>query len=213
MKIDYLSDELKEKFLSQDRLTEQGKSSLGIAMSELEDIFKEDFPFQVQASTIGSNYIWTNAFIYKCLWAFATDSLEDMGDQEIELFTTFVEYEESMSFSLSNSVHSQSKIINKGMQVVNFGVPIGVNVIGCTLQDKYGKSYEIYENGKLGDECVRIGGDFKSEEVYASLDQVFMDMLNDVPNNQQKLPHGELIDMTNSIHDNVKDLKDVRPNT
>ena len=211
--IEYFEDEIKEKM---DNLESMGKvlpSDVDATLSDIEEIFKSNFPYQELPSMQGEQYLWTRSFIYKCLWAFSTDSLQDMGEQELKTFVEFVNYEEAFSFSMGNSTHKNSQIVNLGKQVVNNGVPIGIAVIGCTLQDKHGKSYEIYKNGNLGDECVRLGGNLRNLEAMKSLDRLFVDMLNDVPNNRDKLPTGELIDMTNSIYDNIKDIKDAKPNT
>ena len=214
MKVAYITQKMQNEFVvNENRLNTQGQFSLGMGLSELENAFKENYPVDVLPSVTGDKFMWTEAFVHKCLWAFATDNLDDMGEDEIEMFNKFVEYEERMSFSITNQASDATTIMNRGMRVVNHGVHVGSIATGCTNPDVYGNSYEVLRGQVLlGNKCVMHPIPTRPEdiEMMESLDKLFMDMYNDVPHGIDKIPNGELIDLTNSEFDHVKDIDDAR---
>jgi len=210
MNINYLPQDMIKDFTRNEQVKPKVKTSVGFALTELEDIFKEDFPYEELPSTTGTKYLWTEAFIYKCLWVFMTDNEDDMGEQEQYWFNKFVEYEEKMSYSITNGGSSTLAISNKGAMVLNHGKQVGSEAYGCTNPDSAGNSYELVKGHVLlGSKCILFPTPVEDIDILESLDKLFVDMYMDIPNNREALPSGELIDLTNSLNDRIKDLQDV----
>ena len=214
MNVNYLTQDMIKEFTTNEKANPNTRTSVGFALTELEDVFKEDFPFEELNSSTGMKFLWTESFLYKMLWVFATDNTDDMGEYELEWFSRLVEYEEKMSYSLTNQEATASLIVNHGFDVVNKGIQIGAEATGCTLPDRAGNSYEIIRGRiLLGNKCILYPVPVENIEILESLDKLIMDLYNDVPNNREALPSGELIDLTNSLNDRIKDIEDVTKNT
>jgi len=184
--IEYMAVELQEMFDEHPNV--EARLRLDVAVSDLENIYKENFPFQSVETTNGQIYIFTRSFIYKCLVAFATDSLQDMGEEEIEWFNRFIDFENIMSTNPPSSLPPSRPF-------------------GCTHKDANGKSYVVLADLSVTTiECTNPTGTVESLDVLVDLDRVFIDMYNVREMNRDRIQDIELVDISKSGLDKIKDI-------
>ena len=184
--IEYFTEEMQEMFDGINGI--EPRLRLDVAISDLEDIYKENYPFQTIETINGPMFIFTRSFIYKCLWAMATDSMQDMGEEEEKWFLKFMKFEDVMSTNPPPTTNL-------------------TDTLGCTVKDKLGKSYVVLADLSVTTiECVNPIDLVEDIDVLVELDNVFVDMLDMNPINRDKIPTGELIDVTQSALDKIKDI-------
>lgn len=134
--------------------------SLDAAAIEMKDIYGQRFPYIKILKIYGICYRWSSIFINGVLLAFATDRLDQMSEEELKAWYSFVMFQD---------YHSHSPLDTDCNTVA----------VGCTVPDSEFRSYVVCESGKITDvECQYPRYDVMDEEVWASLDRAMMDLYN-----------------------------------
>ncbi len=188
MRPEYFIDEIQDLLNKSIGKNSIIRGSMVAGLSELESVMGENFPVQVLKLEDSETYIWTNEFIYKCLWAFSTGNRTTMSPDENKWFDEFVEYQDKMSTSAD----------------IGF-LPFGG--CGCTEPDGRGISNVVKDfTTVLLEKCADAEPYHEFQDVLKTLDQLFMDMYHCVPINEDKQKTGALVDITNCLFDKVLDI-------
>ncbi len=134
--------------------------SINKAFEEFADVYKERLPY-VRVPTLNGNcYSWSEIFIYNCQMAMSTDKLVQFTDDEADAWWNFVSFE---------NYHSTSANLNHCNGLA----------IGCTIPDAENKSFVVCEaKGTTTELCEKPTFEVLNEEIWKSLDKVFMDIYN-----------------------------------
>lgn len=152
----------------------QTANRLDISAAELQDTYGSQVPWKIYPNTKGDVYIWTDSFIEKCQIAMTTDGLGTMSKMELEIWYNFIAYQEAMSTSAITTA-------------------CGGNAIGCTIPDINGDSFVVCADGTITTElCDQAAEWYEDQELYKSLDQVFINMLACLAYNTDETIEGDI---------------------
>ena len=135
--------------------------------TEFKEIYNERIPFSEIPMLDGPCYRWEESFIDYCLLAMSTDRMIQFSSDEIEAWRYFVNFENYHSTSARETDANGT-------------------AIGCTVPNSQNKSFVVGkdgvifngENGTIEELCQPPGYEIEGEQIWHSLDQVFMAIYN-----------------------------------
>ena len=151
------------------------RSSTDLSALELQDIYKERFPYTGTKTIVGDRFIWDENFINKVLYAMSTDDLSDFSQTELDVWYGFVSFEDYHS-NLANDT-------------------VDKNAIGCTIPDDDGNSYIVTNDGITDKLCSPPIYGVPQAVIYASLDKALVSIYNCIDYNNTDIKEGELVDI------------------
>ena len=138
---------------------------LEMSVAEMKDIYAERMPYTTNILLDGVCYIWSEAFIVNCRISMSTDSLSNMTSDERKIWHGYVGWVDRQSTSANDTL-----------------APDG---IGCTVPDSNGESLIVDKGGStLNIKCDAPIYDVPKEDLFKSLDNVFMNILACLPYNE-----------------------------
>ncbi len=148
-------------------IEERGIMTIDAAMIEFISLYPKTEPYETIPTLTGPCYAWSTEFIDKCLLAMSVDRTIQFSSDEQEAWNFFVNFE---------NYHSHSARLNDA----------NGTAIGCTNPDNMNKSYVVAGNylpndgldGRPLELCQPPGYEVESEQIWKSLDKVFMDLYN-----------------------------------
>ena len=154
-----MSDVLDILGLQDDDLCDLSKGSITEAGLEMKDIFQERLPYTVALMLDGACYVWGDAFITNCVNAMSTDNLVELTAEERTVWYSYVAWCDHHTDSADTDNEADA--------------------IGCTIPDANGISYIVLSDGTITTTlCDEPLYDISKADLYKSLDNVFMAMLN-----------------------------------
>ena len=151
------------------------RSSTDLAIIELQDVYKERFPYTETKTIVGDRFIWDENFINKILYAMSTDDLSDFSQTELEVWYGLVSFENYHS-NLANDL-------------------VDDKAIGCTIPNEDGISYIVTNDGITDKLCANPIYGVPQAVIYASLDKALVSIYNCIDYNDTDIKEGELIDI------------------
>ncbi len=146
--------------VSVDLINERGIMTIDGAMIEFKDVFKEREPYIAVQTLAGLCYKWDETYINLLQVAMSTDSMENMTEDEKRAWYYFVNFQ---------NYHSHSALVSD----------CNGTAIGCTIPDENNISYVVCANGDAcTTRCQPPGYEVEGEDIWHSLDKVFMDLYN-----------------------------------
>lgn len=152
------------------------KNNIGENAKELKEIYQESLPYDMIDTIDGTCILWNESFIDKCIIAMSTGSLNDFSDMEKQIWNSFVEYQDALSYGADATI---------------------VDAIGCTTQNENGESFVVLKDGTITAElCMKPESSVAKERQSKSLDEYLMNILNCKEPNSCGIIDGDVIDLT-----------------
>ena len=137
-------------------------SSIDCSLAEMSGIYQERLPYEIGETITGQCVNWSETFISLCRYAMSTDCMTGMSSQEKAIWRAFVAYEDAMTASATTEMC------------------LGA-AVGCTVPDPADsyKSYAVCVDGTVStEECDPADTTFPKEYLYASLDELFVALVD-----------------------------------
>jgi hypothetical protein len=151
--------------------------SMQTAIVEMKTLFQERLPYTTVLLLDGNCYVWGEAFIQNILTSMATDNLSSMTAEERRTWYLYVDW-------CNNHTNSADLLL-------------ATTAIGCTIPDESGNSYIVLADGTItATLCETPLYDIPKPELYKSLDNVLMSILNCEPYNLCASDAGDLYSVT-----------------
>lgn len=151
--------------------------SINESVIEMKDIYQERLPYTEAILLSGTCYVWGEAFIANCITAMSTDNLSGMTEEEQAVFFNYILWS-------NNHTHSADSELE-------------ATAVGCTIPDELNNSYIVLEDGTITAVlCEDPLNDVAKEDLYKSLDNVFINILNCLPYNTCASDEGDVVSVT-----------------
>ncbi len=145
----------------------KGLNSIDSAEVEFKNVYKERAPYKETPMLDGQCYKWHNIFIHGLQIAMTTDRLDHLTKDELEAWRYFVNFE---------NYHSTSARENDA----------NGTAIGCTVPNHNNESFVVAgdyaildgKDGRKEELCQPPGYEIEGEQIWKSLDKVFMALYN-----------------------------------
>jgi hypothetical protein len=148
-------------------INESGIWTIDGAFLEFKEIYEERIPYKEVPMLDGPCYKWDETFINYCLLAMSTDRMVQFSTDELTVWRYFVNFQ---------NYHSTS-----ARETNAYGT-----AIGCTNPNSKNESFVVAgdgtildgTNGKRRELCQPPGYEIEGEQIWSSLDKVFMAIYN-----------------------------------